>query len=229
VLAWTDDDTQPADRWLASLCKPLLTDSASDAASDVTSGCVNIPANLSRDWLTPTHRERLASSKPAGCHQIVGANMAFRRDVLKKVPRFDVRLGPGALGFGDDTLFGMQLEKAGFRHKYIPDACLAHDFFADRLLHGAWHDSAVRMAASFAYIAHHWEHEEISYLSLRSINIRLKLSLHQLFAKPFTLDTDEGISLTELKLVDLTYFYRFLALERQTSRRYKKHGLSLRS
>ncbi|KAA6407127.1 MAG: hypothetical protein FRX48_09193 [Lasallia pustulata] len=36
---------------------------------------------------------------------MVGANMAFSRRVLEKVPSFDTELGPGALGFFDESLF----------------------------------------------------------------------------------------------------------------------------
>ena len=51
----------------------------------------------------------------AGDFDLTGANMAFARRVLDKVPGFDRELGPGGLGFCDDTLFSLQLRTAGFR------------------------------------------------------------------------------------------------------------------
>ena len=45
---------------------------------------------------------------------LVGANMALSREVFAKVPGFDPELGPGALGFYDDTLLGWQLQEAGY-------------------------------------------------------------------------------------------------------------------
>ena len=62
--------------------------------------------------MEPVHRYWLATTEPnvpGKSRLIVGANMAFRRAVLSKVPKFDIALGVGSLGFAEDTLFSRQL------------------------------------------------------------------------------------------------------------------------
>ena len=53
-------------------------------------------------------------------------NCAFRRHVLERVYGFDPELGPGALGLGEDTLFGLQLTEAGYKIEYAKNALVVH-------------------------------------------------------------------------------------------------------
>ena len=67
-----------------------------------------------RPWLRPWHLVCLAdNSTIAGDFNLVGGNMAFARRVLDKVPAFDVELGPGAMGFCDDTLLFTSTSQRG--------------------------------------------------------------------------------------------------------------------
>jgi GT2 family glycosyltransferase len=58
---------------------------------------------------------------------VLGANMAFRADAIKKVGPFDERLGPGAGGHEEETEMSQRLRRAGFRIGYAPKALVYHD------------------------------------------------------------------------------------------------------
>lgn len=58
---------------------------------------------------------------------LTGTNMSFKRDIVNKVGGFDVRLGPGAAGFSEDTEFSMRLREAGYKIGYTPHAIVYHE------------------------------------------------------------------------------------------------------
>jgi len=58
---------------------------------------------------------------------LTGTNMSFKRGVLERVGLFDLRLGPGASGFSEDTEFSMRIRKAGFKIGYTPHAIVYHE------------------------------------------------------------------------------------------------------
>jgi glucosyl-dolichyl phosphate glucuronosyltransferase len=58
---------------------------------------------------------------------VLGANMAFRADVFKRVGPFDERLGPGAGGHEEETEMSQRLRRAGFRIGYAPEAVVYHE------------------------------------------------------------------------------------------------------
>ena len=58
---------------------------------------------------------------------VLGANMAFRAEVLKQVGPFDERLGPGAGGHEEETEMSQRLRRAGFRIGYAPKALVYHE------------------------------------------------------------------------------------------------------
>lgn len=63
---------------------------------------------------------------------ITGTNMSFKREVFEKVGYFDVRLGPGASGFSEDTEYSMRIRNAGFKIGYTPHALVYHELNPDR-------------------------------------------------------------------------------------------------
>jgi GT2 family glycosyltransferase len=83
---------------------------------------------------------------------LVGANMSFHRSALDVISGFDPRLGPGAAGFFDDTMFGWALNRAGKRILYQPVISVEHHFDPDRLRLGSFIKIARRMAASRAIV-----------------------------------------------------------------------------
>ena len=61
-----------------------------------------------------------------------GTNVSFKREVTAQVGRFNPRLGPGALGFSEDTEYSMRMRKAGFSIGYAPDAVVFHELRPER-------------------------------------------------------------------------------------------------
>ncbi len=58
---------------------------------------------------------------------LTGTNMSFKREVFEKVGLFDVRLGPGAAGFSEDTEYSTRIRQAGFKIGYAPNAIVYHE------------------------------------------------------------------------------------------------------
>ena len=106
---------------------------------------------------------------------MVGANMAFSRRVLETVERFDVALGPGALGFEDDALFAHQLLRACYRLQPRFDVEVEHHFDGSRLDRRSMLLIARRAGRSLAYVWHHWEHRRLRWPFLRWVKALLRL------------------------------------------------------
>ena len=117
IFLWTDDDVRPPKDWITAMCAPLLAGETQGVA-----GKIRMAAYLERPWMTRTHYDRLSDTRfmAADFGSMIGANMGFSREVLEKVPAFDPELGPGALGFMDDSLFALQMKAAGFHLKALP-------------------------------------------------------------------------------------------------------------
>jgi len=160
VLLFTDDDVRVPTRWIEEMCRPILNGTA-----DAVAGGVVYPAEYAaalskpvissrRSWFGST--EELDPRQPVS---MVGANMAFHRRVLQKVPQFDVELGPGALGFADESLFSFQLLAAGYKLIGAFDVSAEHHFDLTRLTREGLLDLARKMGRSHAFIFHHWQHQ----------------------------------------------------------------------
>jgi glycosyltransferase involved in cell wall biosynthesis len=175
IILFTDDDVRPSQDWIAGMCGPILSGEA-----DAVAGGVMIAPHLRRDWMTQEHQNWVASTGSIAQEKrarMVGANMAFSCRVLEKVPQFDTDLGPGALGFSDDTLFTFQLVQAGFLLKFALDVCVEHHFDPSRLGRQNFVSSAQKMGSSWAYIAHHWLQDEPPVTWRRIVNAVLRLLL----------------------------------------------------
>jgi O-antigen biosynthesis protein len=144
IIAFLDDDEEPDVHWLAEL--------ACGFARGPDIGCVSgvvLPARLD----TPAQElfQRLGGhSKGRGFSSTVfsrhgpqsplyplppfgvGANMAFRREVLARVGGFDVALGAGTPALaGEDTLALTLTLLAGYRIVYQPSAVMRHHHRSD--------------------------------------------------------------------------------------------------
>jgi glucosyl-dolichyl phosphate glucuronosyltransferase len=149
VFLFTDDDVRVSDDWIEGMCRPIL-----DGTADAVQGGIRIATHLDRPWLTGALRVWLAVAEdperpPEG---LVGANMAFGRKAVGIAGGFDTRLGPGAAGFFDDTLFGWALQRAGQRVLYRPQISVEHHFSPDRLSLGSFMRTARGMALSRAIV-----------------------------------------------------------------------------
>ncbi len=162
VLLWADDDVRPACGWIEAMCRPIIDD-----RSDAVAGRITLPEVLQRPWLQPWHRVCLAvDESPQINFDLKGANMAFARHVLAKVPAFDQELGGGAMGAAEDTLFSRQLATAGYRLlAAAEDSTVLHHCGEHRLTRNSLINVIAQQGRSQAYIDYHWKHRR-AWLSL---------------------------------------------------------------
>jgi GT2 family glycosyltransferase len=91
---------------------------------------------------------------------VLGANMAFRASALRRVGRFDERLGPGAAGHEEETEMSQRIRRAGLHIGYAPGALVWHEVDPER----ADRDRYIRIARErgFCRMLHeHHSHFEV--------------------------------------------------------------------
>ena len=224
IILFTDDDAFVAEDWLEQIISPLM-----DGKCDAVTGQIMLAPQLLRPWMTPMHRWWLASSQDAQMHEgtreLIGANMGFRRSVLKRVSAFDPELGPGARGFGEDTLFGWQLVEAGFKIAYSPKAAITHHLDATRLRRFYWIEDARKRGRTDAYLAYHWEHVDIKNPRLLWLLLWLKLWVKRIL-QPSPKLQDEGCPRWEMGYIWRIEFCKQFCLDRRQPRNYSRRGLT---
>ena len=229
AVVFIDDDVQIASpqSWLSQLCGPILA-----GLADAAAGAVRVAPSLCRPWMTAFHRSLLASTErleAGGPVELVGANMAFARRVLERVPGFDEELGPGALGFGDDSLFSWQLVEAGYRLTSAFDAVVEHHPDPRRLTRAALLEAARAFGRTRGYYQYHWLHERLGMKGLHALKRPLRLWWTRLRRRPWR--EPEGAPQWELELLAdicaLRYFVAQTILRRP--RKYARRGLVKRT
>ena len=180
ALLFTDDDVIPAANWLERMATPLLQDRC-----DAVAGRVRLAPELQRPWLTVSHAMWLAERpEPAETNpELVGASMGIRREVFEQIPGFDVDLGPGITGLGEDTLLWMQMVEYGMRVQPVRDTEVVHQPDASRLNHASWVSASRQMGMTYAYLWHHWKHLDVSNLLASEYWHRIKLSMRILLER----------------------------------------------
>lgn len=222
VILFTDDDIRPPFDWIERMSAPIL-----DGDFHAVAGGVRLAPHLDKEEMEPLHRTWLASTqylKPDELDRMVGANMAFGREVLERVPVFDSELGAGALGFGEESLFSRQLLQAGFRLKPALEVCVEHHFDASRLARVHLTDAAKRRGRVSAYTKHHWEHTRISNSLYRLARAVLRLAWWRL-RRAQELKTALLAPAWELSMIWEISLYRAYLSERRRPQKYKKRGL----
>jgi glycosyltransferase involved in cell wall biosynthesis len=221
IILFTDDDVRPAEDWAEKLTAPLR-----DGRYDAVAGRIVLASHLARTWIRPEHALRLAvmDGLVEGQVEIFCANMGIRRAVLEKVPAFDPELGPGALGFGEDTLFSRQLALAGYRLGFVEQAVVVHHPDASRLQRSAWLDAGRKRGRTWAYLLHHWRHEVVRFPRLCWLRFAAKLLLRRIIQPPGAFH-DEGCPLWEMSYVGWMAQCRQFLVERRRPRNYAKRGL----
>jgi glycosyltransferase involved in cell wall biosynthesis len=226
ILLWTDDDVRVPEDWIEGMCRPILNGEA-----DAVAGGVRLAPELEREWMGEKDRGlfgelvRLEDYREnAGF--LIGANMAFGRHVLAKVPQFDPFLGAGALGFMEETLFALQLEEAGFRILPKVSFAVEHNFDPERLLRKSYLKSVIAHARSTAHVAYHWDHQEPSlrhvYRTARHLVI---LGLFRILF-PWQWLRKEGVADWEARHTLGLAINAFLLCERGKTRRYARRALT---
>jgi glucosyl-dolichyl phosphate glucuronosyltransferase len=221
IILFTDDDIRVPPNWIEAMCRPILEDRA-----DATVGMILMAPHLRRPWLEGGHFGTLACNDSAGepSRDLIGANMAFSRRTLEKVPRFDTELGPGPAAGGDDTLFSYQLQEAGFRIHRVSDAVVEHHFSPDRLSRQAMRRAALNGAVSDFYIGYHWQHRDLPYPWWYWARCVARLWYYRLSHLPqwWTHESMPAWEKGMLQEAATAYLY---ARHRGEARRYSKRGL----
>lgn len=201
VVLFTDDDVVVPEDWILRMPRAILEGKADAVAGgvDLDGPCQTAIEKLGlrpfAGWWAST--EQLDPHQP---ERMVGANMAFSRSVAERIGGFDTNLGPGALGFADETLFSYQVVGEGFRLVAHLDTPVVHRFDLQRLTRASILESARSMGRSRAYLFHHW-------FLLRSRLARLHLLKHWGRCRWFLRQRIDD--------VEVTHFYRLvIALER---------------
>lgn len=228
LLLFTDDDARPNVDWISALCAPLVS-----GCADVVTGNVCLAPHLERPWMRPIHRVWLSTLDSTSTRaelepvpDLIGINMAFCRRVLSDVPELDTELGPGALGLGDDTLFGWRLQAANYRIVYTSRAQVTHYLDESRLRRATFVDLAQKRGRSAGYLAHHWEHRVISVPRVR-LEWRDLLLKYWRIRRSGECSQQEGMPEWEMHLLWSIYFYKQYLLERTRPPKYNRIASSL--
>ncbi len=223
ILLGTDDDVTFPKNWITHMTSPILENFA-----DAVQGSIAIADHLKRSWMTNLHKSWLLDcdfTRRDDLGSVVGVNVAFHRRVIEKIPYFDIELGPGTLGFCDDSLFGAQIVAAGFRLRGAGGPAIVHHFQADRLTRNSLLKRAINQGRSCGYLAYHWEHRHIRFPRLRYAIYNTLLAMYRLkylFRKP----PEEGCDEKELVLLERAQWNLQFAREKKRPRRYDVRGLA---
>ena len=221
VLLFTDDDVEPAGDWIEKMARPLL-----DGRCDAVAGRILLGEELRRPWLTKMHELWLAvESEPKGESPIlIGACMGLHRSVFDQIDPFDEELGPGASGFGEETLLWWQMKEAGLRILPVTDTFVIHHPELSRLQRTSWLAAAARFGRTGAYLMYHWEHTSVGLPALQASTVRAKLFLRRLFRREPPADF-EGCPDWEMSYIMRLEMLRQLKIESRKSRNYGRRAL----
>jgi glycosyltransferase involved in cell wall biosynthesis len=221
VILFTDDDVRPSEDWLERMAAPLLGNEC-----DAVSGRVDLGGDSARPWMSGMHRAWLAARDDEAMSEpeMIGASMGFARAVLRHVPAFDPELGPGALGYMDDTLFSWQLRQAGLRLRSLPAALVVHEPDTSRLTRSQWLRAASHRGRSRAYVLHHWEHRVLKHPLAQSCYFAAKLHFRRRLQARAAL-RGEGCAPWEMSYVVRLAMCGQFRIERRRPRNYPRLGL----
>lgn len=221
ALLFTDDDVEPAANWLERMARPLL-----ERHCEAVAGRILLAENLRRSWFTPMHEMWLAEIREAALESpvMVGASMGIHRSVFDKIDNFDEELGPGASGFGEETLVWMQMKEAGLRVCPVNDTFVIHHPDPARLLRSNWLATAVRFGRTKAYLMYHWEHSREPWPMLKASWIRIKLNLRRLAQRAMRPDA-EGCPAWEMAYLTRIEGLKGFIEEAHRPRNYDYHAL----
>lgn len=221
-IIFTDDDVVPHELWLTNMLTGMV-----ERGLDVATGRFMPAPDRLRPWQDHMHRAWLASSddtpQKEGVPVVIGGNMGVHRRVFDRIAGFDPELGPGALGFAEDTLFGWQAERAGLKIGYLADAFIEHHFDTSRLQRSYWLNDARKRGRSAAYVDHHWRHLSLPFRALRFIDHVARLMIRRLAQPPPPLQA-EGCPSWEISYIYRVEYYRHFGIEQKRPRKYEPFG-----
>ncbi len=223
VALFTDDDLRFPKTWLVRMCEPILT-----GQSDAVVGRVHMAQELRRSWMSELHRNWLVDHSGIQdfdhSPMLVGANMAIATDVLLRSGGLDELLGPGSLGFCDDSLLGVMLREAGCRIQWeLKGEPVIHHFKPDRLLRGSWLNRAKQQGISSGYMLRHWDQPAFRLSALRMAvytSLLLYRRAWRLLCGNQPKVSEEGCDEWELRLLEKIYKNRRFLTELSVPPKY---------
>lgn len=221
VFLFTDDDIEPAVDWLEKMSKPLL-----ERRCEAVTGRILLAESLQRAWFTPMHEVWLAFVREPASYspELIGASMGIHRSVFDQIGNFDEELGPGASGFGEETLLWRQMKEAGLRVLPVMETYVVHYPESSRLSRASWLVAAARFGRTGAYIMHHWEHSREYFPTVQLFWVRSKLFLRNRLRSAPVLD-DEGCPAWEMSYLVRIEALNWFIIESRKPRNYEYRGL----
>lgn len=221
VLLFTDDDVELAENWIEGMSTPLL-----EGQCEAVTGKIILAESLRRPWFTPMHKVWLAyiEELPDSLPELVGASMGIRRSVFDTIGGFDENLGPGASGFGEETLLWMQMKEAGMKVLPVRETQVVHYPEASRLLRASWLAAASRFGHTGAYVTHHWSHSREWLPALQLVWVNAKLVLRSLLRRAPNA-SDEGCAAWEMSYLVRRETLRHFMSESRKPRHYELRGM----
>jgi glucosyl-dolichyl phosphate glucuronosyltransferase len=224
IILFTDDDVSVSEDWIEK-----MVDAFGQNQFDIVVGKIVLAEDLVRPWLSWRQKWLLSAPEDQSDDNLalIGANMGFRRSALRHVAGFDPELGPGAIGLGEETLFGKRLVEAGLRLGYARNAVVVHRPDPSRLQRRGWLDIARKTGKMRGYLRYHWERDDIWAPRLKWLWYTLKLHLRRIVQPPPPLES-EGIPGWEMSYVESMETCRQFSIERRRPRKYARPGLEKR-
>lgn len=140
VIAFLDDDAAAEPDWLARLCAPfgdpMVAAVGGGVVPDWSAGAPGWFPNEFL-WVVGCSYTGLPAAEGTPIRNPIGANMAFRKDVLDAAGAFREEIGRvGALPVGcEETEVSIRARRLGYEIVYVPSARVHHVVPADR---GTW-------------------------------------------------------------------------------------------
>jgi glycosyltransferase involved in cell wall biosynthesis len=156
AILFTDDDVLVPVEWVQCMSTPLLS-----GAVHAVAGATHLAPGLASEKMGPFHFELLADTGTGlgnPPRTLIGASMGVSNLVVSKGFRFDEHLGPGALGFMEESLLHNQILEAGGSAIFLEDVVATHCVDVSRLDRQAWIKRAAMQGRCEAWLMHHWEH-----------------------------------------------------------------------
>ncbi len=124
IIVFTDDDVLVSEDWLDEIHREFRA----DPALLILSGKALLANERLQRVASQAYEERRYLDFSDGCDYVMGANMAFRRELFDRIGMFDVRLGAGRFFAGaDEVELVYRGLKDGVRMLYAPNVIVYHD------------------------------------------------------------------------------------------------------
>jgi glycosyltransferase involved in cell wall biosynthesis len=157
-LLFMDDDIIVEPEWVQKMVEPL------ENGGHGVVGRIVVPEERRLPWMNVYHLALMAHTNHYvhGVGDLVGGAMGIHRRVFATIPSFDPEVGPGGLGYGEDTLFSAQMKSARMKIAYAQQATCYHYCDPDRFCRKGFLERAISQGQSQAYLHYHWLHEDWS-------------------------------------------------------------------